>query len=104
MMEYPNGGFCFVDMTGVDLTGGTPRDFKISGIHAMLKSAILNGKIVVASGITDGSGTVLLTPMFVGAELETYENEDEDISIQILGYDGSALSRTVKKDDSIVSG
>ena len=101
MRDYPNGGFCFVDLTGLDLTGGAPENFTVKGIHTALKNAIINGKIVIACGMTNGSGNVLLTPVFIGAELDTDENEDEDIVISVLFYDGSAMAGTVKKDDSV---
>lgn len=82
MMDYPNGGFCFVDLSGYTMTEIDDGGVTVPGLYAILKNAIECGKAVfvnVPQGLGSEESITAMAPGF--ATVMTYEGTTE------IGFD-----------------
>lgn len=103
MMDYPNGGFCFVDLSGHTMTEIDDGGATVTGLYAVLKNAIECGKSVFVNtpqGLGSEENVTAMTPCF--ASVMTYEGTTE-IGCNVI-YGTTAITFVVSTADLVTIG
>ena len=103
MMDYPNGGFCFVDLSGYTMTEIDDGGVTVSGLYAILENAVKCGKCVIVNvpqGLGSEESATAMTPCF--ASVMTYEGTTE-IGCNVI-YGNTSITFVVSTADLVTIG
>ena len=103
MMDYPNGGFCFVDLSGYTMTEIDDGGVTVPGFHDALERSIKNGKVVIVYAPQElGSEENISAMTPCSATVAAYSNTTE-IAVTIV-YSNSAITFVVSTADLVTIG
>lgn len=103
MMEYPNGGFCFVDLSNQTMTQIDDGGATVPGLYTVLENAIKCGKTVFISapqGLGSEENVTAMTPCF--ASVMTYEGTTE-IGCNVI-YGNTGITFVISTADLVTIG